>query len=1440
MEKKLQEIIEDMAVKLSVKDSEDIRIIKKMTEGFSKAEVYFVEIKEGEIVSGYYYLKIDSEAEEYKKNNGTFRFTKVAKCIKKYEINNYYVMLLQIAGRSAKEYKSFYSIYSSNEKEKAARKLIREILNESINEKCFIGQDISPSILLKKQLKNKIEENGILERFLLGHLSGDSMDKIRNIKIDGEIYPNAFLYAINDSLWKGTKIKNIVSAIHGDLHGNNIFVSENTGDYALIDMAYYREDGFAFYDTAYFEYSLMIYNMGSESIDKWLFDVEKSAKREWQEVDYKDCKVIRAIAEVEEEWIEKMTTDECNYIDSLRVARLFARVIVGLNYAGKRSISDSDRLKAYMYACCYLKRMLNILEIDNGYDYIYQWKNDNKACIESQEYSIFLNWVSQFDDSRQYYLISGQEWNYSKEISANLAKIHWSGGISFNPNKGLETFIEEKTLVKKIIPNNISTLENIKKKSVWWIYANGIIADPESITNKFGAWRNKYRKFWEAFSSNMVEAVTDNDLLFIIDGDTFKEGDEKYVRYLFDELDAIERVEVTAIFIGKNNMADKIDADENENIHIFKSKIGMRDVAEYCNLYLPEAIDEAVYIPNRLNHIGVPLQKEDRQYIEQYTTLVHEQLVRKENIQDEKEKHGFYFGKPISWTAIEERLYVRYSNIEKYKNDISEHLKNITQGQMIIQIAHFPGAGASILGRVICWELKKEYPTIVLEDKFNDDMYESLFRLARISGKHLLVFLDGNYNQNDVNQFLWKTKGIKICILYAYRVYNLNIRDDEVISILNIEDGKLFSRSYERILKQTKKYDAIECKRRVDNMNKLTTENNMIEFRLPFFYGMHAFEEDYDGIQNYLNEVVMFMEKDKNIKKTILYIALITYYTENFGLGFKCARKLLNNGKQSGRQMLENMQSDFPSIIYIIKSSLRICHPIIAKKILEKYFKNFQSEMYKNFCIEFIEDLRKCEGVYEKTSDIFSDLMVSIFIKRDTGGELKVDYSQKKSFSQIILEIGNPNLQEQIYKKLVEKIPDNPLFRQHYGRLLIANNPTRINEAEEQLNVAIKMDQNNGSYYHSRGNIYVQYVLHQMNNEYKNLTASELYNKVCQYVDMALLDFERSVKLEENGNNISDLVYPYTSIIQITTSFVHQLAKRSGYAGKEKEFLESNSDMAKWSKKIISTAMLYDIDTEYRYNLIRDNEFYKYTRNYLGRYKWTSDELEACIKQNPEDYNYQIAYLGMCINEKKDWRSQSQQQIESIIFCCENLIKTNEYKNEGVLWKWFNACIRLKRQHVNTTYSKMFGILETLPDLDTNATANYFLAILYFCKYMQTKDEKLIDAMYKCFKISKRFAGNKNNQSITHYYYMGVSEKNKNSIPIEFDRNEACKYDATIINAESIQSGYLTLNINPNLKAFFVPLHADLKKNQEIGQLVKVKVGFRFDGLSAWEIERIK
>lgn len=366
METWLGQLLRQILTEFHIGDKRNIDIKRKMTDGFSNAEVYLVELKGDSAIKGFYYLKIDRDAEEYENHQKTFCFSKAVKCVEKKKIGEFHVMLLRTAGNSVQEYRKFQSIYRSNIKTNAVRGMVGEMLEEATNGREIVGEDICPVILFQKQLKNKLASDRRLSKFLTSHLHGNMVRMISSIQIGGELLPNAFAYAVNKTFWQGKRFKEMSCGIHGDLHGGNVFVSDQTGEYAMIDMAYYRDDGWLFFDTAYFEFNLMLHNLKPEPLESWLFCVKQTAEESWNEVDFKDSKVIRAISEEEKAWISRKVTDHFHYLDQLRQARILARVLAGLNYAGKREIPEENRLRAYLYACCYLKRLLRM----EGINYI--------------------------------------------------------------------------------------------------------------------------------------------------------------------------------------------------------------------------------------------------------------------------------------------------------------------------------------------------------------------------------------------------------------------------------------------------------------------------------------------------------------------------------------------------------------------------------------------------------------------------------------------------------------------------------------------------------------------------------------------------------------------------------------------------------------------------------------------------------------------------------------------------------------------------------------------------------------------------------------------------------------------------------------------------------------------------------------------------------------
>ncbi len=86
-----------------------------------------------------------------------------------------------------------------------------------------------------------------------------------------------------------------------------------------------------------------------------------------------------------------------------------ARVLVGLNYSGKRNLPDEGRLKAYAYACCYLKCLLQEEKINYISNRMCVWKDDFGNETDRKEYNAFLDFAGRFDSSQNYYLVLGRQ-----------------------------------------------------------------------------------------------------------------------------------------------------------------------------------------------------------------------------------------------------------------------------------------------------------------------------------------------------------------------------------------------------------------------------------------------------------------------------------------------------------------------------------------------------------------------------------------------------------------------------------------------------------------------------------------------------------------------------------------------------------------------------------------------------------------------------------------------------------------------------------------------------------------------------------------------------------------------------------------------------------------------------------------------------------------------
>lgn len=187
---------------------------------------------------------------------------------------------------------------------------------------------------------------------------------------EGQWYPNPLVFATKQDLPESLRLRAVKGRHHGDLHEKNLLVGSTKvaeGHYYLIDLAYYREDQFLFFDHAYFEINYMLLWRADATSRRWhalLSNLSHARKKHDHRGLYGDdlgtMQLVKTLREEVWAWIDRHESNRLSYMEA---QYLLARVAAGLNFANKR-LADEVRRKAFLYAAQSLKDLLQLKNVD--------------------------------------------------------------------------------------------------------------------------------------------------------------------------------------------------------------------------------------------------------------------------------------------------------------------------------------------------------------------------------------------------------------------------------------------------------------------------------------------------------------------------------------------------------------------------------------------------------------------------------------------------------------------------------------------------------------------------------------------------------------------------------------------------------------------------------------------------------------------------------------------------------------------------------------------------------------------------------------------------------------------------------------------------------------------------------------------------------------------
>jgi hypothetical protein len=1425
----------------------EIEMLREFTSGKTDARVYAVDINERNY-KGQAILKLDEVkrwSDEYKieaerhaiaESLATdFASSHLPTLIDSFENSEKSAMLYSLAGDTLNYTQPLLKL--GIDQQIAATQIVAEGVLNDWNISYGISQEtISPFNALASWLDYRIvpKSGGRVHSFIEDSCNIPSDQPA--FTFGGYWLPNPLYYVSTQEHWtQDHKIKLVLGNVHGDLHGNNIFVkirTPNELEYFLIDLALFSPNTYLFYDHAYLELSNLLSSRPRCHISRWLKIIQSSNSFESGQQggidvdpdDYGLLKVVSTIRGAIEKWIDRV---EAGRKDHLEGQAILARVAAGLNFVNKENLDHHQRILSLIYAAESLKLYLDTFKLT----WLQQGPIIDFGSMAlppaSSEWREVWDACNGFDRHQQsFILISGPDVRGNDQINLQiLGRIPWAVVLDFDSNSksgGLYEAVQPTLQTHRACP--LITYDTIREinfqESTCWFMANGISGRPETIPNTYDEWRRRYLKYIHSIAEELKRAVSPQPVSIIIlpSGLT-----EEQIRAIRERLDEVLEDEASFIILDK---------DVHSSIALSNTTVVSCSLQELTlglwQMYGDAPADTQIRVPGRGqdkdSRVTVHLNNDDYQYMKEDLEIVHDGLVSLPQL-DQRIGDDFWHGHEITWTELDMSADVTRDILDHLKTEIRSKLDE--HRNFSIPLNHKPGAGGTTLAKRVAWDIRNVYPTVRIHH-YSENTASRIERLFHLAKLPVLVIMEAPIVQGPMREKLYRelrSRNTRAVFLYVSR----KISPQGPFTLQDPMIQREAIRFYDR-------YKTIAKPSRIPLLYKLTKEEEYVSYRSPFFFGLYAFEDKFVHVPEYVKAHLKYLTPEN--KQVFSYLALVTRFSQRYLRDVEILA-LLNLDTRRPLRIQEVFGLGVSRLINQRLGNCRINHPLIAEEVLRQLLgEGDTGEAWKSkltdLSISFIEALA---GLTNVDSIPTVDLLSEIYISRDPWQDVA---GLRRNFSELILMINSKEGQHRVLTALKDCYPNIAHFWNHLGRHHVYVLNSRYQAAETCLLKAIVLEPHNDVHHHSLGMIYrigIKRWLDKMIR--RGVTANQAINKARELIEQAEKCFEDARKLGPENE------HGYITHIQLLADVIHRLfrlSKATDYA----EFLSGNGAAANWAREKLPVASellrrvkIFQAQDSLSQHTVRCEAT---LQNFYGRFDNMVKSLQslldrADIAHVPVRRILANAYYAHRGYNWGNLKPLDLRKIHSLM--TENL--NHDSTNPNDLLMWFQSYRRLAN----------FDMLEAIDRFNRWAIredtieANYYLFILHFLRWRQgiLDDHRLVEkyrdiCASKAGKLGRVYsnewlAKNPSWCPLAHESELGEWDKDINFYkhPHRLER-----LSGIIKHIKGPQAGTIALD---RLEVFFVPGNEFLPGKDE-GTDVTFYLGFSYEGLRGWSPERKK
>ena len=1071
----------------------------------------------------------------------------------------------------------------------------------------------------------------------------------------------------------------------------------------------------------------------------------------------------------------------------------------------------------------------------------------NTAKEKIPEWDKFLEITKKFDSSEyNYILVTDSTQNIPFHQRRLVSKLPWDLVIDFDngsKNNGLLASYPKNENgnvheIKNVEANPISSSANVP----YWFIARDV--GDRRYKNWITKYDEKIRSLFKKFSRQYIAPTK-----VIIACNHIKND---FIDHICKELYIAFNEKVDLIFT-----VNKINEYSNSIVEKYDGKKVNLSFSNFANgimrsnrlLDVRVSKNEGVYLPTKENKFKY-INKEEFNSLNKYFEVIHKYIYRENDFNkdkiDELEKE-FYKGELIPWCGFKANFDIEREKNAELKKAIELELRS--NNNVIFRLVHKPGIGGTTISRRIAWELREEYPTVILKEYKRQHTADQIRKLYDLTRKTVFVIIEKHLmEENEIQQFYDEvkidTRSAVFLVVERHREDTSLINNDsnnkiKYLGYLNNDELLYFTNKYISLLEEA---DIQNKQYRKNKLKKIKNYKHEDEKRCtPFYMGLITYEKEFKGLGNYINKFLDKIQSDEQ-RKIILYISLCYDYA-NMSIPADLFSEIINRSNiddlskkdsiKLEKYLPENSDSVF---LYNKKNSItywRPRHYLFANEIKKQLLsdnKNNNDNLWKQNltqnCVELIKDSEALGNKF----DYMKKLIKKMFIERDERNN-KIE-GGNNDYSDLMNDIITKEGKERIFQQLVNSYPEEPHFKAHLARHYSLKNKN-FELALEYINKAISLSEAKGNedalLYHMKGDC----LRRQANNLMEEVSTEEIgeenIDSLKSYIREAAIQFEKVREL----NNSS---YGYIAHIQMLIKIVDFGYKISDLD--RSEFLQKNVDT--WYGKCLDEAVNLFENVKRRNLISEDNSYLQECDKEL---KIIYDDLGSILESwnNKLDQGNNNPYLKRLVVDaylrKYDYNQINSHTLRTLIGYMEENIQLEPNNKQNII-NWFD----LARQASYISINRAIEKLTHWKTINDTVISNYYLYILKVLKALEgysSAKEEAKRLIRKCKKMAKNlpnktfcyewYGNGKNLKKIISSKNINFRRNNLNNLTreLEFVEGEIEEYKhagSGIINVEG-------------LPVFFRPGQANEGKGFTIddeGKKVYLWLGFSYDGLRAY------